>query len=508
MNGQMRVNFRRAAAKTALIYGLVVVLVAGLTVAGLLLRENIRTRKSEGALVAFPLTNLSETTVDPAEWGKNFPRQYDGYLRTADNERTRFGGSEAMPVRLPDGTPAGRTEAVSRLEEDPRLKAIFNGYAFAIDFRERRGHAFMLQDQRETERVKQRPQPGACLNCHASNVVAFRKAGIEQGAPGTLDEPLTSAAGQAQLFKGFEHVCAMPYADATALVQHPVSCLDCHDPKTMALRVSKPAFINGIQALATSAEPTPQFPSIEKWRTGSRTRPFDPNTDATRQEMRSMVCSQCHVEYHFAGKGKLLTFPWHKGLKAEQIEAHYNETGWDDWTHADTGAKVLKAQHPETEMWSQGIHARSGVACADCHMPYKREGAIKVSDHQVRSPLLNIAGACQTCHNYTESEIKERVAVIQSRTKGHMDRAEDAVVALIDAIKKAKEAGASDEQLAKARDLQRRAQWRVDFVNAENSMGFHAPQEAMRILGEAIDYARQGEVEVAKLRITKTAAAE
>ena len=221
-----------------------------------------------------------------------------------------------------------------------------------------------------------------------------------------------------------------------------------------------------------------------------------------------MVCSQCHVEYHFAGKGKLLTFPWHKGLKAEQIEAHYNEVGWNDWTHADTGAKVLKAQHPEFEMWSQGIHARSGVACADCHMPYKREGAIKVSDHQVRSPLLNIAGACQTCHNYTESEILERVSVIQKRTKGQMDRAEDAVVALITAIKQAKEAGATDEQLAKPRDLQRRAQWRVDFVNAENSMGFHAPQEAMRILGEAIDYARQGEVEVAKLKVTKTAAAE
>jgi nitrite reductase (cytochrome c-552) len=132
-------------------------------------------------------------------------------------------------------------------------------------------------------------------------------------------------------------------------------------------------------------------------------------------------------------------------------------------------------------------------------MPYVRQGAIKISDHQVRSPLLNVARSCQICHNYSESEIQDRVKTIQDRHKALQDRAEDATVALIQAIKGAKEAGATDEQLDAARKLQRKAQWRTDFVNAENSMGFHAPQEAARILGEAIDYARQGEVEVAKL---------
>ena len=164
---------------------------------------------------------------------------------------------------------------------------------------------------------------------------------------------------------------------------------------------------------------------------------------------------------------------------------------------------MIKAQHPEFETWSQGIHARSGVACADCHMPYIRQGAIKISDHQVRSPLLNIARSCQPCHPYGETEIQERVKIIQERHKALQDRAETAVVALIHGIRAAKEAGASDEQLDASRKLQRRAQWRTDFVNAENSMGFHAPQEAARILGEALDYAGQGQVEIAKLGLAR-----
>ncbi len=495
----MNARTTRRGGITGFLYVLVAIVVAAVTVGVMLLRDNIRQRKDEGKQIAFTLSNLTEKTIDPAEWGKNFPRQYDGYIRTADNERTRFGGSEAMPVEAPGQPPSGKTAATSKLEENPRLKTIFNGYAFALDYRERRGHAFMLHDQRETERVKQKAQPGACLNCHASNVVAFRQAGLDKGAPGSLDDALASEHGQAQLFKGFEVVCAMPYNDATKLVEHPVTCLDCHDPKSMALRITKPAFINGIRALAKSADPVPHFPSVEKWRKGSRSNEYDPNKDASRQEMRSMVCGQCHVEYYFKGDGKLLTYPWHKGLKIDQIESYYNEVGWTDWTHKDSGAKVLKAQHPEFELWSQGIHARSGVSCADCHMPYVREGAIKISDHQVRSPMLNVARSCQVCHNYTESEIKERVDIIQGRTKAQLDRAEIAVVALIEAIKEAKASGATDDQLAKARDFQRQAQWRTDYINAENSMGFHAPQEAMRILGESIDYARRGEVEIAKL---------
>src|SRR5262249_19758143 len=147
---------------------------------------------------------------------------------------------------------------------------------------------------------------------------------------------------------------------------------------------------------------------------------------------------------------------------------------------------------PEFEMWNQGIHARSGVSCADCHMPYQREGAVKVSDHHVRSPLLNIARACQTCHRYPEEEIKARAEAIQKRNRALMDRAENALIELLDTVGEARKQGKGGKALDEALRLHRKAQWRVDFVNAENSMGFHAPQEAARILGEAIDYARQG----------------
>jgi nitrite reductase (cytochrome c-552) len=129
-------------------------------------------------------------------------------------------------------------------------------------------------------------------------------------------------------------------------------------------------------------------------------------------------------------------------------------------------------------------------------MPYKREGAMKVTDHHVRSPLLNGERACLVCHPYTQEEIKQRVRTIQDRNKALLNRSEDALVALIGDIKAARTRGAGDQELAEAMKLQRKAQFRTDFINAENSMGFHAPQEAARILAEAIDYARQGQLAV------------
>jgi nitrite reductase (cytochrome c-552) len=485
---------------------LVVGLVAGgVAVGGMALYGNILKRKAEAERKVVQVVQLTERTIDPAEWGKNYPRQYDGYIRTVNNPTARFKWSDGVPAVIAEASereaqkdPAN-PKAGSKLITDPRLRTIFNGYAFAIDYRERRGHAFMLHDQRVTDRTMKKAQPGACLNCHASNVVAYREAGVKHGAPGTLDDPLTSENGMKQLYTGWEKINPMPYAEATKLVDHPATCLDCHDPGTMKLRITKPGFMDGIANLAKSDDPVPHLPSIEAWRKGDRKQRYDANELASRQEMRSFSCAQCHVEYYFKGDEKKLTFPWHNGLKIEQIEAYYDASKYKDWVHADSGAPVLKAQHPEFELWSQGIHAASGVSCADCHMPYKREGAMKFSDHQVKTPLTDVARACQTCHNYTESDILARVDTIQKRTKQQLDRAESAVVDLIDAIKSAKAKGASDEQLALARDLQRRAQFRADFLNAENSMGFHAPAESLRILGESIDLARQGVLEAVKV---------
>jgi nitrite reductase (cytochrome c-552) len=273
----------------------------------------------------------------------------------------------------------------------------------------------------------------------------------------------------------------------------------------MRVRVTRPGFVKGIAALAASDEPVPHLPSIERWRQGDRKTAYDPNVDATRQEMRSFVCGQCHVEYYCASK-ETLFFPWDKGLKAEQMEATYDEhkfpdgTPFYDFEHGETGAKVYKAQHPEFELWSQGVHARNGVACADCHMPYVRQGAMKVSSHWVRSPLLSINNSCQTCHNVPEQQLRDSVQTIQDRTKAQLERAAAAMTDMLDAIRDAEAAGATEEQLAPIFDLQKKAMWRLDFISSENSMGFHADQEAMRILGESIDYSRQAQASALRLR--------
>lgn len=463
--------------RTIVFYVLTIVVVAGATVGVMFLLQNINQRKEEAKQDVFRVAEITEDTYDPAEWGKNYPRQYDTYQRTVDIERTRYGGSEA----------------IQKLDDDTRWRTIFSGYGFGIDYREDRGHAYMLIDQRDTERVTKLKQPGACLHCHAAVLPAYLEKGIEAGVPND------DAHRQEAIMRGFEIVNSMPYSIATTLVDHPITCNDCHAPASMQLRITRPGFLNGIKVLAQSVAPVPHLPSIERWRQLGKEGEYDPNTMASRQEMRSFVCAQCHVEYHFKGDEKLLTYPWQNGLTMEGAEQYYDEIGFKDWAHKESGAPVLKAQHPEFELWSQGIHAASGVACADCHMPYERTGAVKVSNHQVRSPLLNLNNACQTCHNFPEEEMERRVLTIQGRTSALLSRAEEAAVALIGDIQAAQTAGATDEQLAPARAFQRKAQWRLDYVAAENSMGFHAPQEAARILGEAIDYARQGQLTLVNL---------
>jgi nitrite reductase (cytochrome c-552) len=221
--------------------------------------------------------------------------------------------------------------------------------------------------------------------------------------------------------------------------------------------------------------------------------------------MRSFVCGQCHVEYYCATK-ETLFFPWDGGLRADEIEATYDEhkfpdgTAFYDFEHGETGAHVYKAQHPEFELWSQGVHARSGVACADCHMPYEKHGAMKVSSHWVRSPLLSLNRSCQTCHNVPEEELRDKVATIQDRTAALVDRAAAAMTEMLDEIRAAEAAGATPAQLEPLHALQRKAMWRLDFINSENSMGFHADQEAARVLGESIDYSRQAVAAALRLR--------
>ena len=472
---------------------LFLILFAGTAAVSLFGLQNNGTSREEDT--AGRLSKLTEQTVDPAEWGKFFPLQYKDYLRTSERNGTKYGGGGSDAI------------ALDLLAENPRLKILFAGNAFSVDYRARRGHAYMLSDQRETPRVKAPfSQTGACLQCHSSNVAVYRNQGIADGAPGSTSESLTSQNGYAQLFRGFEKVGKMPFEEATKLVNHPLACIDCHDPETMKLRVTRPAFIQGIRAFAASAATASQFSSIEKWRVGDRAEPYDPNKIASNQEMRSFVCGQCHAEY-YCGAEATLFYPWSNGLKADEIESYYDTykfpdgRTFSDWKHEESGAEVLKAQHPEFELWSQGIHSRSGVSCADCHMPFRKEGESRVSDHWWRSPLLGEMEACRNCHLSTVEEVKAQVEDVQERTNRMLRRAEDAVVELIRAIASARAIGYEDTQLLEAQQYQRGAQWRVDFIRSENSMGVHASGEAFRLLSEATDLATRGRTAIYNLQL-------
>jgi len=411
-------------------YILLFFLTAVVTVAITLLLVNIFEKKQEAQLYPSVLKPVGEFEIDPKVWGENFPFEYDTYLKTETNEGpTFYGGSDNY----------------QKLEKYPNLITLFAGYSFSKDYREERGHYWAITDVQSTKRVNDKTA-NTCISCKSPQVlVDIQKMGPENFYKAMLK-------------------------DVGAHYTQSIACLDCHDPKTMELRVMRPAFIEALERRGID---------IKK---------------ASRQEMRSYVCGQCHVEYYFKGEGNYLTFPWDKGYNIDSIEAYYDEYGFKDWTHEISGAPMIKMQHPEFETWNSGIHARSGVACADCHMPYERVGSVKVTNHWIRSPLRNINNACQTCHKWNEAELTARVKNIQDKTFETMVKTEVAIIDAINAIKKAKDAGATDEQLKNARYLHRRAQLRWDFIAAENSMGFHSPQETMKTLANAIDYARQSQL--------------
>ena len=415
-----------------LIYAMIFVAAAALTavVAGLLM--NISERKREADLYPLRVVEIAEGELDPAVWGKNFPYQYDSFVRTdEDYGETPYGGS--IPY--------------SKLERYPAMARLWAGYAFSVDHNEERGHFYAQIDQRNTRRVQVVSQPGACINCHAAE------------APQLIAD------------LGWEEFNRTPYDELRDRLHLGSSCADCHDPETMELVITRPALRNALEMQGIDL------------------------SQVTRQEMRSYVCAQCHVEYYFLGENKVLTFPWSSGLTVEAIEEHYDAYDFTDWVHGETGAPMIKIQHPEYELWSTGIHARSGVSCADCHMPYVRQGSLKISDHWLRSPLVNLSQACGACHKLSEEELRTRVAIIQDRTAGLLRRSEEALLDAIDAIVEARQAGFTDEDLKEALQFHRSAQLRWDLVSSENSTGFHSPQESARVRDEAIDLARQAELQ-------------
>jgi nitrite reductase (cytochrome c-552) len=378
-----------------------------------------------------PIVTIADLEPDSEIWGQNFPNQYTTMVKTGQNNSpTTYGGSEPF----------------SKLAIDPNLLELFAGYSFSKEYNEERGHENALIDVRKSLRINEKT-PGTCYSCKSS------------------DNPL--------LWKnmGMEAYDAMSFSTLGEEITHPIGCANCHEANTMKLVVTNPALDAALKVQGLD------------WK------------NFTRQEMRSVVCANCHVEYYMAGAGKVLTFPWANGTKIEDIAQYYSDIDFSDWTHPDSGAGLIKMQHPDYELYTAGsTHYKAGVACADCHMPYTRDGSVKFSTHDIKSPLLRLPQTCGTCHTDVDY-VAERVKIIQDTVHETLLKAEGAILSAINAIKTSAATPTSDQtMISQARELHRQAQLRWDFIAAENSMGFHNSQEALRILADAIDLARQAEI--------------
>ncbi|MCX5805508.1 MAG: ammonia-forming cytochrome c nitrite reductase subunit c552 [Proteobacteria bacterium] len=377
------------------------------------------------------LAKIPAGEYDPAVWGKYYPLEYKSYIRNLEMapSPTGFGGSEKIEKSL----------------KEPEILMNFKGMAFSKEYTEDRGHPYALEDIKKTKRITP-ASPGACMTCKTANLIdIYREMGWKYAK--------------------------IPLTELFPKMKHPIVCANCHDPATMNLRVINPAFIEAMQRRGVDLQ------------------------KASREEMRSYVCGQCHAEYYFEPESKKVVFPWDKGFLPEQMYAYYSGTpaGFDqDWQHPDSQAKMLKAQHPDFETWTNGVHGKSGVSCADCHMPYIRENGQKYTSHWVTSPMKHTKTSCQTCHTQDAVWLLDRVRIIQNnvwqlqRTAGQTVARAHEVIGKAGAVVRADKA-----QLDQARELARKAQWFWDIVAAENSMGFHNPDQVMNTLGRSIDMAHQ-----------------
>ncbi|MGO9111711.1 MAG: ammonia-forming cytochrome c nitrite reductase subunit c552 [Thermoguttaceae bacterium] len=434
---------------------LLLVAAAGATFGLGILAASILHRREEAAQKV-PLRPIDEMEMDAARWGENYPREYDSYKRMQDSSpatKTKYGGAAKRDY----------------LEEGPATVILFAGSTFDKDYRQARGHAHTIDDVTGTLRVKVEnadhqlvlnpEKPATCWTCKSPDVPRLMKkmGGLENGGPAKF--------------------YASKFADLKDEITHPIGCYDCHEANTMKLHITRPALLEALKRR-------------------------DPSFDidqVSHQEMRSLVCAQCHVEYYFRGKGNYLTFPWDKGTTPERIEEYFDETDFADFTNPVSKTRNLKIRHPDFELYSTGVHAYRNVACADCHMPYRTEGGVKFTDHHLQSPLHNVSNSCAVCHRWSEQEIRARVESIQDKVRETRSRAEDALAKAHLDVAAAMEAGAKDDELAAARKQIRHAQLKWDYIAASNGMGFHSPAEALRILAGAVDQAEQARLDCARI---------
>ncbi len=372
----------------------------------------------------------------------NYPREYQTWTETADTcFHSLYNGNQMVDV----------------LAARPEMVILWAGYAFAKDYSTPRGHMHAVEDIRTTLRTgapmhpEDGPQPATCWTCKSPDVPRLMHS------------------------MGVENYYKATWASLGSEVVNPIGCADCHEPENMNLQISRPALVEAFER---------QGKDINK---------------ATPQEMRSLVCAQCHVEYFFKGDGKYLTFPWDKGYSVEDMEAYYDESEYYDYIHTLSKAPILKAQHPDFEIAQMGIHGQRGVSCADCHMPYKSEGGIKYSDHHIQSPLAMIDRTCQVCHRESEETFRNNVYERQNKANEIRTRLEDELAKAHLEAQFAWQKGASEAQMKPVLQLLREAQWRWDFGVASHGAAFHAPQETQRVLGSGLDKALQARLATSKV---------
>ncbi|PVX51021.1 nitrite reductase (cytochrome c-552) [Balneicella halophila] len=372
----------------------------------------------------------------------NYPREYETWAATIETDfESEFNGNQRKDV----------------LAERPNMVILWAGYGFSKEYNTPRGHMHAIEDMREILRVGApmgdgpEPMPSTCWACKSPDVPRMMES------------------------IGVEEFYGQRWSDLGPEIVNPIGCSDCHDAETMNLQITRPALI---EAFARQGKDI---------------------TKATLQEMRTLVCAQCHVEYYFKGEGNYLTFPWDKGFKMEDIEAYYDEAEFADYTHKLSKAKIIKAQHPGYETWQMGIHGQRGVSCADCHMPYKSEGGIKFSDHHIQSPLAMIDRTCQTCHRESEETLRNNVYERQRKANETRTALERELAKAHLEAEFAWKKGASESQMQETLKLLRQAQWRWDFGVASHGASFHAPQEMQRILASGLEKSLQARLAVSKV---------
>lgn len=422
-----------------LIFGLTVVVVF----LAALLATSIMERRSE-AVMRFQLVKpIAEWEPRNEVWGENFPRQYETYKSTLDTTfRSKYGGAAMRDM----------------LAEYPNLVVLWAGYGFSKDYNQARGHYYAVKDIRYTLRTGapmdslSGPMPGTCWTCKSTDV------------PRVMNE------------YGVEAFYSDTWARWGPEIVNPIGCQDCHDNETMDLRVTRPALIEAFERIGRDIN------------------------EAGHQEMRTLVCAQCHVEYYFKDKeSQYLIFPWANGFSAEEMEAYYDAIGHVDWVHALSRTPMLKAQHPDYEIYLTGVHADRGVSCADCHMPYKSEGGVKFTDHKIQSPLNNIGNACQVCHRESEEKLIENVYARQDKVVEVRSRVEDELVRAHIEAKVAWDHGATEAEMEPILQRIRHAQWRWDYVAASHGGTFHSPLESTRVLSSALQKVGEARVLLAEV---------